>query len=196
MSKITIRSLFAAASIWLSAGPINIDCVYASRQPIRLNHRSADAAQNEPQANPIEPGKSIERELAGGESHSYLIKLSSGQFLQAVIGQRQLDLTATLFGPDDRQVGAFDSRWYGPEPVYFIAEASVSYRLAIQPLHRSAARGSYQLSVEELRAPTPQDQTRVAALKASAEGKRLIAQGGAQSLKLAIEKYEEALPKW
>ena len=196
MSTIAIRSLFAAVSIWLSTGSINMDWIYTSRQAVRLNHRPGAASQNEAQANPIEPGKLIERELAGGESHSYLIKLASGQFLQAVIGQRQLDLTATLQGPDGRPVGQFDSRWYGPEPVYFIAEASGSYRLAIQPLNRSAARGSYQLRVEELRAPTPQDQTRVAALKASAEGKKLIAQGGAQSLKLAIEKYEEALPRW
>ncbi len=170
-------------------------CPYTDLQAA-LNRHPVVAAPQRPQVDPIEPGKSIERDLAGGESHSYLITLASGQFLQAVIAQRQLDLTATLFGPDGRQVGQFDSRWYGPEPVCYVAEVSGSYRLAIQPLHRTAARGSYQLSVEELRAPTPQDRTRVAALNASAEGKRLIGQGVAQSLKLAKEKYEEALSRW
>src|SRR5262245_42743189 len=145
---------------------------------------------------PLEPGRMIERDLAGGESHSYLVTLASGQFLHAVIAQRQTDLTATLFGPDGRQVGQFDGLWYGPEPVCYIAEASGSYRLEIRPFNQAAARKSYQLKVEELRAPTPQDRTQVAAIKASTEGKRLIGQGGAQSFRLAQGKYEEALPRW
>ena len=195
-TNVAIRSLFTAASIWLSTGPINAASDYALRPPTRLNHRPAPAAQNEPQIEPLEPGKLIERDLAGGETHSYLITLASGQFFHAIIAQRQMDLTATLYGPDGHQVGQFDSRWYGPEPVYFVAEVSGSYRLAIRPLQQTAARGSYQLRAEEPRAPTPQDQTRVAALKTSAEGKRLIAQGSAQSFRLAKEKYEEALPRW
>jgi CHAT domain-containing protein len=173
-ANIAFRSLFVAVMVWLSAGPIL-------------------AAQNG--GDPLEPGKTIERDLAGGESHSYLITLASGQFLHAIIAQRQEDLTATLFGPDGRQVGQFDGRWYGPEPVCYVAEAAGSYRLEIRPLNQTAARGTYQLKVEELRAPTPQDRTRVAALKASTEGKRLIEQGGAQAFKLAKEKYEEALPQ-
>jgi CHAT domain-containing protein/tetratricopeptide (TPR) repeat protein len=174
-ANITFRLLLVAVMLWLSAGLII-------------------AAQNG--GDQLEPGKTVERDLAGGESHSYLIALSSGQFLQAVIAQGQTDLMATLFGPDGRQVDQFDGRWYGPEPVCYVAEASGSYRLEIRPLNKTAARGTYQLKVEELRAPTPQDRTRVAALKASTEGKRLIGQGKAQSYKLAKEKYEEALPMW
>src|SRR5262249_22279225 len=194
--NVAICSLLVAASIWLSTGAINAASDYALRQPMRLNHRPAPVAQNEPQIDLLEPGKLIERDLAGGETHSYLIKLVSGQCSHAVIAQRQMDLTATLFGPDGQQVSQFDSRWYGPEPVYFVAESSGGYRLEIRPLQQTAARGSYQLRVEELRAPTPQDQTRVAALRTSAEGKRLIAQASAQSSKLAKEKYEGTLPRW
>ncbi len=191
------RVVFTAALIWLSSAPISANGDFSVLWSAWINQQEpAVASQSAQQADPIEPGKSIERALAGGESHSYLITLASGQFLQAVIGQRQLDLTAMLFDPDGRQIGKFDSRWYGPEPVYYIAEASGSFRLTIQPLHRTAARGLYQLSVEERRVSTAQDKTRVDALNASGEGKRLIGQGVAQSLKLAKEKYEEALPKW
>ena len=171
----TFRFLLVAVLLWLSAGLIV-------------------AAQKG--GEPLEPGKTIERDLAGGESHSYLIALASGQFLHAVIAQRQADLTATLFGPDGRQVGQFDGLWYGPEPVCHVAEASGSYRLEIRTFNHAAARESYQLKIEELRAPTPQDRTQVAAIKASTEGKRLIEQGGAQSFRLAQGKYEEALPRW
>jgi CHAT domain-containing protein/tetratricopeptide (TPR) repeat protein len=174
-ANITFRLLLIAVMPWLSAGLIV-------------------AAQNG--GDPLEPGKTIERDLAGGESHSYLISLASGQFLHAVITQRQTDLMATLFGPDSRQVGQFDGRWYGPEPVCYAAETSGNYRLEIRPLNQTATRGAYQLKVEELRAPTPQDRTRVAAIKVSTEGKRLIEQGGAQAYKLAKERNEEALPQW
>ena len=174
-ANIAYRSLYVAVMVWLSAVPIV-------------------AAQNG--GDPLEPGKTIERDLAGGESHSYLIRLASGQILNATITQRQMDLTATLFGPDGRQVGRFDSMWYGPEPVCYIAEATGAYRLEIRTFNKTATRGSYQLKLEEPRAPGPRDKTLVAAVRASAEGKRLIEQGGAQSFKLAKEKYEEALPQW
>src|SRR5262245_50152396 len=174
-SNITFRFLFVAVMLWLSAGSIV-------------------AAQNG--GDQLEPGKTIERDLAGGESHSYLIKLDSGQFLQAIIAQRQMDLTATLFGHAGKQDNQFDSRWYGPEPVCYVAEAPGIYRLEIRPLNQTATRGSYQLKLEEPRAPAPQDQTRIVALRASTEGKQLIERGGAQSYKLAKEKYEDSLPKW
>jgi CHAT domain-containing protein/Tfp pilus assembly protein PilF len=174
-ANIYFRLLFVAVMLWLSAGSI----VVAQKG-----------------GDPLEPGKTIERDLAGGESHSYLITLASGQVLQAVIEQRQADLTATLFGPDGRQVGQFDGLWYGPEPVCHVAEALGSYRLEIRTFNQTAARASYQLKVEGLRAPTAQDRARVAAIKASTEGKRLIEQSGAQSFRLAQGKYEEALPCW
>src|SRR5262245_39288048 len=129
-TNITFRFLLVAVMVWLSAGPIA-------------------AAQNG--GDRLEPSKTIERDLAGGESHSYLITLASGQFLHAVIAQRQTDLTATLFGPDGRQVGQFDGLWYGPEPVCHLAEASGSYRLEIRPVSQTAARASYRLKVEGLR---------------------------------------------
>src|SRR5262245_3051014 len=174
-ANITFRLLFAAVMLWLSAGSI----VVAQKG-----------------GDPLEPGKTIERDLAGGESHSYLITLASGQVLQSVIEQRQTDLTATLFGPDGRQVGQFDGLWYGPEPVCHVAETSGIYRLEIRPVSQTAARASYRLKVEGLRAPTPQDRTRISAIKASTEGKRLMEQGGAQSFRLAQGKNEEALPRW
>jgi CHAT domain-containing protein len=174
-ANINFRLLFVAVMLWLSADSIVVA------------QKGGDS---------LEPGKTIERDLAGGESHSYLITLASGQVLHAVIEQRQTDLTATLFGPDGRQVGQFDGLWYGPERVCHLAEASGSYRLEIRPVNQTATRASYQLKVVGLRAPTAQDRTLVAAIKTSTEGKRLIDQGGAQSFRLAQGKCEEALSRW
>jgi CHAT domain-containing protein/tetratricopeptide (TPR) repeat protein len=179
-ANIVVRSLLAAVMLWLSAGPI--DAAQNGGDPLRPGQ--------------LQPGKTIERDLAGGESHSYLITLVSGQFLEAIISQRQLDLTATLHGPDGRQVGQFDSTWYGPEPVCYVAEATGTYRLEVRTVNQTASRGSYQLRLEDGRDPSPQDQRRIAALRASTEGKQLLEQNKAQTLIPAKKKYEEALPLW
>jgi CHAT domain-containing protein/tetratricopeptide (TPR) repeat protein len=174
-ANIPLRPLFVAITLWLSAG-------------------SLVAAQNGGEL--LEAGKTIERDLAGGESHSYLIRLASGQFLEASVAQRQLDLTVTVFGPDGRQVGQYDSLWYGPEPVCYVAEAAGNYRLEIRTVNQTATRGSYQLKLDTPHAPATQDRARVAALNISTEGKQLIEQPKAQTLILAKKKYEEALPMW
>src|SRR5215470_17234026 len=101
-ANIAFCSLFVAVMVSFSAGPANADSAFTQ---VRLHadsqaapdHRLTTAAQNESRGDPLEPGKTIERDLAGGESHSYLIKLTSGLFLQAIITQRQMDLTAALF---------------------------------------------------------------------------------------------------
>jgi hypothetical protein len=174
------HSLFVAVTLWLSACPL----VAAQTAGVLL------------EPGQLHPDKTIERDLAGGESHSYLITLVSGQLLEAFIAQRQMDLTAALFGPDGSQVGQFDSLWYGPEPVCYVADATGSYRLEVRTVNKTATRGSYQLKLEKFRAPGPEDQTRVAAIKASTEGKQFIDQGKAQTLIPAKKRCEEALPLW
>src|SRR5262252_1582214 len=38
--------------------------------------------------------------LKGGETRSYLIKLTAGQFLSALVEQVGIDLVVSIFGPD------------------------------------------------------------------------------------------------
>src|SRR5262245_47774555 len=49
---------------------------------------------------PLEPGKPIERGLSGGQSHSYLITMTAGQYLEVSVDQRGIDVLVTLFAPD------------------------------------------------------------------------------------------------
>lgn len=144
----------------------------------------------------LEPGKPIERELAGGETHSYQIALTVGQYLSLVVDQKFRDLVVTVFGPDGIQVNRFDSRWYGDEPVSVLGKVSGNYRVTIGLLQPTSTRGHYGIKIAELRESRPQDMDRLAAETISSEGKRLIAQGTKESLPLAQEKYETALQLW
>lgn len=76
-------------------------------------------AQADQKAQPLETGKPLERELAGGQSHAYQLTLSAGQYLHVVVEQRGIDVVVTLFGPDGKKLIEIDSPngTEGPEPL-------------------------------------------------------------------------------
>src|SRR4030095_6185657 len=53
----------------------------------------------------LEPGKPVERELSGGQSHFYKIAMTSGQYLRITVGQRGIDVLVALFTPDGQTMG-------------------------------------------------------------------------------------------
>src|ERR1044072_9364081 len=57
----------------------------------------------------LEERKPIERELAGGESHSYQINVATGQYAYVIVDQKGIDVVASLFGPDGKLITAVDN---------------------------------------------------------------------------------------
>lgn len=51
----------------------------------------------------LTPGKTIEREIASGQSHVYRIALTAGQFVHVTVEQLSCDVTLTLTTPDGKQ---------------------------------------------------------------------------------------------
>ncbi len=176
----------------LLAGPLFFPCL-----TVRAQER-ADSSRMRQEVRALELGNPIERELKGGEVHSYQIKLTAGQYLHVIVDQRGTDVVVTLFGPDGKQLTEVDSPngTQGPEPVSLVVENSGIYRLEVRSLEKDAAPGRYEVKVEELRGATVQDNTRIAAERAYAEATLLYAQGTAESRRRAIEKYEVALQLW
>ena len=142
--------------------------------------------QGEKDARPLEPGKPIERELAGGQSHAYQITLSAGQFMKVIIEQRGIDVVVGLLGPDAKQVMEFDSeiRSQGQETVWQVAEVAGSYRLNVKAKHKGAPAGGYEIRVAELRAATEKDRVLQEARNLHMESQRLSRAG----------KYDESRP--
>ena len=159
---------------------------------------SGVAAQNAQELRELALGAPVEREIAGGDVHVYQVMLVGGQYLSVTVEQRGIDLMARLVGPGGQQLVEIDiaEGTQGIERLSAVAGTSGSYRLEILALRKTAARGRYEVRIEELREGTPQDQIHVAALSAYAEGKRLDAQGTAQARQNAVDKYELALTLW
>jgi len=132
----------------------------------------------------LEVGKPIERELAGDQAHSYQLSLAAGQFLDAVVEQKGIDVVVTLFGPDGKKLIEVDSPngTQGPEPMQWVTAAAGAYRLEVRSLEKEAKAGRYEVKVVALRAATAEDRLIVEALGLYAEAVSLQVQ----------RKYDEA----
>src|SRR5262245_50388958 len=84
-----------------------------------------EARQDDRQVQRLEQNMPVERELAGGQSHSYQFSLDAGQYVKLVIEQRGIDLKAQLSGPNGKLIAEFnsESRNQGQETVEQVAEA-------------------------------------------------------------------------
>jgi CHAT domain-containing protein len=151
-------------------------------------------AQDE-QSAALEPGKPIERELAGGEAHFYRLTLAAGQYARVFIDQRRINVAASAFDPDGKKLVEADMFAVGDaERVLLIAETAGTYRLELRSPDQTAPKGRYEIRIKELRTVTEQDKSLVAAERLIAEG-ILLAQGPtADSWRKAIDKYQQAIP--
>ena len=142
-------------------------CLGAAWRSALAQSSAAPANQVDRDARPLVVGQPIERELEGGQSHSYRITVAAGQYLNAVVDQRGIDVVVTLFGPDGKQLIEIDSPngKRGPEPVSWIVETGGDYQLAVRSLEKDAARGRYELRIVELRTAIEQDRALVEARK-------------------------------
>jgi CHAT domain-containing protein/Tfp pilus assembly protein PilF len=142
----------------------------------------------------LEPGKPVERELSGGQSHSYKVSMTAGQYLQVVVSQRGIDALVALFTPDGKKIRELDAErmTVEAETISAIAEATGAYRIEVRSAEKTAQTGRYEIKVEELREATVEDKYRVAAEALYREAEQLR-QGTLEAKRKGIEKYQEAL---
>ena len=159
--------------------------------------RGAAATQNEPAASSLEPSKPIERSINAGEAQSYILTLTPGQYAHIVVDQRGVDVVVSIFAPDGNKLVQVDgpNGNYGPEPVSLVAETTGAYRIEVRSTSPKMP-GRYQVKLEELRAATDPDRSRIAAQKLFMEAKALRNQRTRESYQQATEKYEAALTIW
>ncbi|MEW6210913.1 MAG: CHAT domain-containing protein [Acidobacteriota bacterium] len=159
------------------------------------SHRQSNAQQNNTAARQIEPDRPIERELAGGETHLYEIRIREAQYLRLIVNQKSLDVVVAVTGPDGKKIIEADNPngMEEAERVSLVSQTEGVYRIEIRPRAKDAKRGRYEANIEELRAATEMDTNRVAGERAFFEAERLRVEGTAASRRESIKKYEEAI---
>lgn len=162
-----------------------------------VRHLNSDQNQQE-NIQRLELGKSIERQLKGGETHSYTISLSTGQYLQVLVDQRGIDVDVSLLAPDGKKLGEMDSpnSTQGPELISVIAEQSGGYRIEVISSRKTVPPGRYEVRIVTIRDANESDRKRIEAQKAYFEGGQLQRKGTAESRQQAIKKFEESAQNW
>ena len=106
-------------------------------------------AQERPQ--PLEPGKLVERELSGGQTHTYTLSLNANQIARVVAEQKGVDLTLSALAPDGTKLFDVDSPngSQGEEPATIVARQGGAYRIAVRSLDKSAPAGRYAIRLDK-----------------------------------------------
>jgi len=171
---------------------INLSLVGAP--PVQASARERGVAPSAQERVSLEPGKPVERELSGGQSHFYKVSMAAGQYLQVVVSQRGIDALVALFAPDGKKISEMDSNPVieGLETVLTIAEVTGAYLIEVRSSKKEANTGRYEVKVEELRAATEEDKYRVAGEKLFREAEQLKG-GTLEARRKSIEKYHEVL---
>src|SRR3982751_611170 len=149
-----------------------------------------------PQAGPtLEVGKQFERELAPGESHSYPLKLSPGEFMRVIGTQTGINISMAIVDADSKEIweANFSNTIGTLESLSFEAVAAGEYRVIIRPVSKTAPKGSYQLQLEEHPNPTADDNKRIAAERLLMDSLKDARQSDFSN---AIEKGNQVLPLW
>lgn len=156
------------------------------------------AGQDEKEISGLEEGKPVQRELRGGQSHSYRVELAAGQFMQAIVEQISVDVSIKVFDPNGQKLLEVDNpnSRYGLESASLIAETPGRYLLEVRPINQMAA-GRYLMRLEPLHAVTAKDRTRLAAERGFIEAQQLAKQAKTpESQRVASARLEENLSLW
>src|SRR5688572_15714520 len=108
----------------------------------------------------LPPLSPVERELKGGETHSYQVSLVADQFLHVQVEQQGIDLVVDLFDPTNQKIADADSpndNW-GAEPIVLVANSTGNYRIDIRSPNKTALTGRYKIKIIASRQATATDQ--------------------------------------
>jgi CHAT domain-containing protein len=144
-------------------------------------------------------GQPVEAVLTEKEQHTYPLALIAGQYVEAAIEQRGVDVTITLQAPDGKTLAQFDadSRPLGRETAAHIVNSTGTHRVLVKTHAANLAAGHYVIQLVAVREATAQDQSLQEARSLSTDVQRLVTAGKfteAQPLaERALAKREQVL---
>ncbi len=112
-------------------------------------------------------GQAAAHSIAGGQVHQYFIEQQPGEFIEAVVFQRSIDVQVRLHGPKGNLIleSSSPSGPFGPETIAWAAEESGTWRIAVTPVNAKARSGSYEIQLTIRRRADAHDLLRASAEK-------------------------------
>ena len=142
----------------------------------------------------LEPGKTVEREIAGGESHSYHISLPADQFVRLQVDQKVLDTTLILTGPDGKRSTEMNLTGAGEQETLVFEAVTGTYNLTVRGVGTPKMAGSYRLEMAIRPGVSESDRKYLTAQDLLLEAQELAKQ--TPKPPQVIEKLEQSLAMW
>jgi CHAT domain-containing protein/tetratricopeptide (TPR) repeat protein len=143
------------------------------------------------------PGGRETHDLAGGQSHTYVVPLRAGEFQRLTVVQDGIDVLAVVVGPDGSRLEVDVATGHqGREPLSLLAAAAGRHRVTVRARHPGAVGGRYTIESEARRPPTDTDRRRLAAERALSSGVRLSRSHTAAGRREALLHFEESVQAW
>jgi CHAT domain-containing protein/tetratricopeptide (TPR) repeat protein len=136
--------------------------------------------------------------LIAADHRTYRVTLKARQAVRVLVDQHDTDLAMTVVLPDGRPLRTVDTRERGVESVTILADTGGVFKIDVRPLSPSASgTAHYDVRLEEPpHLATSMSEVRQRAESLASEGKRLAADGTADSQRHALERLRSSLPLW
>jgi hypothetical protein len=152
----------------------------------------SSAVYPQTQTTSLEPGKSIEQTIAGGETHVYNLTLAAGLYILVEVDQKSINLAITIFVGGQKLRGADLAGISGSEQLSLIGVAT-NYRIEVSAPDKAAPSGGYVIKVSAAHPATDQDKARVEAEKLTESGMQILAAQRTHESRLeAIDKFQRS----
>ena len=120
---------------------------------------------------PLEPGKRIERELAGGQSHEYRFTLKADQYAKVLVEQTSIGVNIAVSAPDGKLLFEANSAANGSDATAeLIGDSTGDYRVRVMSSDPTAPAGRYGITVGDIEAATEKHRRRIVARAHSPRG--------------------------
>src|SRR5262249_1484795 len=109
----------------------------------------------------LQPGIPIEKSMAAGQTHSYIINLEKDQFAQIAVAKRGVEIVLRMFAPDGKLVRESDESngTDNTEYIQIVIESRGSYRIEVSSLEEAdnSVPGKYEIKLVDLRQATEEE---------------------------------------
>jgi CHAT domain-containing protein/tetratricopeptide (TPR) repeat protein len=156
--------------------------------PSRLFSQSPDPLS-------LHAGERREGALAAGQSEVFQLELAAGDFVEAIVEPRGVDVSVTLVAPGGAPVATSDTTTdpHMAETLLAIAESAGSYRIQLTSPGPKDAAGRFAIGVSSVRAATPTDRVRVSAMRQFEDATRILKQPEAGYRERAAAAFDRAI---
>jgi CHAT domain-containing protein len=147
---------------------------------------------------PLELGKTIEQDIKQGEKQTYNLSLPAGMYGFVEVHQKTVMIAVTVFGPDGKQLRYVDlAGAIGlTEEISLVAPTATSFSLVVQGPLKFDYRGSYSITLKEIRTATDQDKARVEAETLTENALQLRLTQAADAKLKAVDQFQQSVGFW